>query len=375
MKRILIANDMLKGGGVENFLENLVRYLLNHDYDVSLYIPDCKQEDAEDVFGKDIKVFPHVRTLKYIRQFSLSWFWDRGKYVVENEMIHWKLFRENFDVVIALKEGPTMKEMSHIRAGSKYAWIHTDYRYMHWSKWNFRSKKCERKCMAKYDRVICVSDATKDSVIEAIGDSGNLCVKYNPIDCQKILTLSKNAIIESNDRNEVRFISVGRLVDQKNQKLLLEVCEALNKKYRFELWIIGDGQDRKMLQEMIKKKNLYNVQMFGTQNNPYPYIKDSDVFVSTSIWESYGLSVQEALTLGIPVITTECPTMREVFDTRFGMLVDNSFQSVYEAMEKMITDSKLRDIYRENIEKFFDRESLYEDRLKSICALWEGKDE
>ena len=195
------------------------------------------------------------------------------------------------------------------------------------------------------------------------------------MDCQKILILSKNAITESNDRNEIRFISVGRLEYPKNQKLLLEVCEALNKKYKFELWIIGDGQDRKMLLEMIEKKHLDNVKMFGTLNNPYPYIKDSDVFVSTSICESYGLSVQEALTLGIPVITTECPAMREVFDTRFGMLVDNSFQSVYEAMEKMITDSKLRDIYRENIEKFFDRESLYEDRLKSICALWEGKDE
>ena len=58
MKRILIANDLLKGGGVENVLDNLVRYLLKCGNEITLMIPNCSEYEARSIFGDDIKVYP-----------------------------------------------------------------------------------------------------------------------------------------------------------------------------------------------------------------------------------------------------------------------------------------------------------------------------
>ena len=78
MKRILIANDLLKGGGVENILGILVRYLIKCGNEITLMIPNCSEHEARSMFGESVKVFPSMRTLKYLRIFSLHWIFDRG---------------------------------------------------------------------------------------------------------------------------------------------------------------------------------------------------------------------------------------------------------------------------------------------------------
>ena len=108
MKRILIANDLLIGGGVENVLENMVQYLLRQGEEVTLLIPNCSAQQARDVFGSKIKVYPALRTLHYVKRFSAYWFWDRGVYLLQ-KLLQWvRLSLMRYDVVIALKECPTM---------------------------------------------------------------------------------------------------------------------------------------------------------------------------------------------------------------------------------------------------------------------------
>ena len=121
----------------------------------------------------------------------------------------------------------------------------------------------------------------------------------------------------------------------------------------------------------IQKLSISNVRLLGNQNNPYPYIKRADSFISAATSESYGLAIQEALVLGVPVITTECPAVKEVFDTKCGMLIDNSFSALYDAMEKMIVKPNLCKEYRYNIGQYYHTEDLYEKRNQDICNLWE----
>ena len=125
MKRILIANDLLKGGGVENVLENLTRYLLDRGNEVTLMIPNCSEYEARELFGEAIKVYPSMRILKDIKKYSLHWFFDRGLYILQKQLYRIRLSLMNYDVVLALKEGPTMQELAGISAGKKYAWVHT----------------------------------------------------------------------------------------------------------------------------------------------------------------------------------------------------------------------------------------------------------
>lgn len=371
MKRILIANDLLKGGGVENVLENLVRYLLKRGNEITLMIPNCSEAEAKSIWDEDIKVYPSMRELKDIKKYSLRWFVDRGLYIVQKQLHRIRLSILRYDVAIALKEGFIMQEMAHVYAKKKFVWVHVDYRFMHWTEICFRSNDNERRCMQKFDKVICVSQAVADSIIATIGDPGNLCVKYNPINVDRIIRLSKQSCKQQIDQDKFLFVSVGRLMQQKNYSLLLDVCSLLGNKYDFELWILGEGPDRQKLEEKIQNLSLYNVKLLGNQNNPYPYIKAADAFISAATWESYGLAIQEALILGVPVITIECPAIKEVFDTRFGILTDNSFEGLYDSMEKMIINVGLRKKYKNNIEQYYGTESLYEKRNQDICSLWE----
>lgn len=371
MKRVLIANDLLKGGGVENVLENMVRYLLKQGNEITLMIPNCSEHEVESVFGAAVKLYPSMRQLKDIKRHSFHWFIDRGLYILQKQIHRLRLSLMAYDVVIALKEGPVMQEMAQIYAKKKYAWVHVDYQFMHWTEGYFKTKDAERKCMQKFEKVVCVSQATADAIIATIGDPGNLCVKYNPIDVNRIERLSKQPCKQQKSRGKFLFVSAGRLAYPKNYFLLLDVCSSLGKKYDFELWILGDGPDRQGLEDKIQELAISNVKLLGNQNNPYPYIRMADVFVSASIWESYGLSIQEALVLGVPVITTECPAIKEVFDTRFGLLVKNSFTALYDSMEKMIVSPDWRKACRNNIAQYYDTECLYEKRNQDICNLWE----
>ena len=122
---------------------------------------------------------------------------------------------------------------------------------------------------------------------------------------------------------------------------------------------------------MIIEKSISSVKLLGNQDNPYPFIKAADTYVSTSITESYGLAIQEALILKIPVIAVECPAIKEVFDLKYGFLINNDITALCGAMEKMMLHPDLRNEFKIYIEQNYDTEGLYEKRIKDICDLWE----
>ena len=320
MKKILIANDLLQGGGVETILYTLVCYLVEHEYEVSLMIPDCNEKDIAELFGTNVKLYPKLRKLKYIKRFTLRWFYDRGLFIIESIFYYIKFWSKQFDVVLALKEGLVTQETAHLYGKKKIAWIHIDYSVMHTTKDIFGSVEAERKCMKKYDTIVCVSYAVKKSVISTVGDTGNLCVRYNPINYREIREKAKEEIEEFNNNKCPLFLAMGRLDYPKNYSTLIEICKEISAHDLFELWIIGDGPEREELQKKINDYNLNCVKLLGTKMNPFPYLAKADVFISTSLVESYGLAIQEALILGKPVVALNCPAIEETFDDRFGIL-------------------------------------------------------
>ncbi len=279
----------------------------------------------------------------------------------------------NYDVLIALKEGTMMKKAAPIRAKRKFGWIHSDYYYTRQTLVNkvFPSFEKERKCMQRYEKVVCVSETTRNSVIQTIGDPGNLCIKYNPINVKKILAMAQEHCAMTRDDTCPLLVSVGRLSNEKNYPVLLKACEELHKKTKFNLWIIGDGRERKNLEEYIAQNQLDFVTLLGSLENPYPLMKQADVYVSASISESYGLAVQEALVLDLPVVAVNCSGIQESLDPRFGILVDNSVTQLCDALERILTDSALLSSYKQTIASEYHTEQLYEERMEEICKLWE----
>ena len=107
------------------------------------------------------------------------------------------------------------------------------------------------------------------------------------------------------------------------------------------------------------------------QKNPYKYLAQADLFVSTSISESYGLAVQEAFILGVPVVAVKCSGIEEVFDTRFGKLIENSEEELACTLKEIVSNPQVLQNYHQAIVNNFEVSELYEGRMESICNLWE----
>ena len=370
MGKILIANDFLTGGGVETVLRSLVRYLMTKGDRVWLMIPDCTQAEISELFPEGVKLYRPMRKLKECRRLTIPWAVDRTLFVLGKALYTARFKGQAFDAAIAFKEGYPMLALAGLAARKKLAWLHTDYQYMHWTKGLFPSAEAEKACMMSFDKVVCVSHAVAESVKQAVGDSGNLCVRYNPIEWKKIREQAKEPCDLQKSAKGPLFVSVGRLAYPKNYEMLIDVCHTLAPKYDFEVWIVGGGPDQEKLQAKIDAYGLTCVKLLGGKANPFPYLQQADGFISTSLVESYGLAIQEALILGKPVIAMECPAVAETLSTDFGILVSTQ-QQLKEAMERFLSQKGVLAEYKRSIQENYAVDGLEEDRLGAIVELWE----
>ena len=130
----------------------------------------------------------------------------------------------------------------------------------------------------------------------------------NPFDFDKISRLS-NKKIKYPFQRKINIITIGRLTEQKDQITLLRSILYLKNKDKFRFTIIGKGKEKKNLYNFISKNKLKKyVRLLGYKNNPYPYIKKSDIFVLTSKYEGSPNVLVEARFLKKYIISTNCPT-------------------------------------------------------------------
>ncbi len=142
---------------------------------------------------------------------------------------------------------------------------------------------------------------------------------YNPLNKNEIIKNSKRKIIFSFfKKNTTNFISIGRLVDQKDHLTILKSFKKLRQKtnYKFRLLIIGKGINKDFLKEYVKKNNLSPyVKIMNFQKNPYPYLKRSEVLILSSLYEGLPNVLLESLSLKKFVISSDCPTgPKEILD-------------------------------------------------------------
>ena len=130
------------------------------------------------------------------------------------------------------------------------------------------------------------------------------------IEMHKILKIQQNEIKNLNlPHNKKIIISVGRFTKQKNFSYLLNEFLSFSKiNDKYILIILGDGEEKSDLQEIIKKNNLKNkVFLPGYKSNVYQYMKKSDIFILSSLWEEVGFVMVEAAINNLYVIASDCP--------------------------------------------------------------------
>ena len=159
-------------------------------------------------------------------------------------------------------------------------------------------------------------------------DENKLQLLYDPVLNLKDISSKKHAIIsEEFLTKEKYFLSIGRLTKQKNFDFLLNSFKKIlinNEKYK--LVIIGEGEDRKKLQNIINNSNLQKyVHLIGFKDNVFKYFRNAECFILSSLWEDPGWVLIEAIVSNTIVLSSDCPSgPKEILDNQRGILFKNN---------------------------------------------------
>ena len=347
MKKVLLFVDNLDEGGVSKVLFDLLENINREKYDITIMAlyNNGMYKDKIKEYGKFKYCFdipePNDNSLKanLYRKY-----WGGMLRLPEKFMYKW-FVKEKYDIEIAFIHGWSTKFISgsNNKKSKKIAWVHADL--VTWDRVDgvFKSLEHHKKAYSKFDEVICVSQTVKEG-IEKKYNVKNAKVLYNPINREKILKLSNEKIDDINHSNKFKLISVGRLSKEKGYDRLLRVVKKLvNEQIGCELLIIGSGKEYDKLNSYIKNNNLeYNIKIVGYKENPYKYVKSSDLFVCSSLSEGYSLVIAESLVLGIPVVSTKCSGPIEILrNGENGLLVENSEEGLYKGLKEIINSNEL----------------------------------
>ena len=177
------------------------------------------------------------------------------------------------------------------------------------------------------------------------------------------------------DTGKFIFLTIGRLVEVKNIGLQIEALAEVVKKYHdAELWIIGDGPERKNYELRITNYGLKGkVKLFGWKNDLDEYYHQANAFVLTSNLEGWGLAVIEAAAAGLPIIMTDVGCAGEVIkDEESGLVIPvGGGRELAAAMIKIIEDENLRNKLGQNAKLAVSRLPAKEQILALYKKSWE----
>jgi glycosyltransferase involved in cell wall biosynthesis len=194
-------------------------------------------------------------------------------------------------------------------------------------------------------RVVVPTQRSADDLRENFGLSNVQAIPHG-VDGDRIRTLADEKVDVPAERY---FVAVGRLTRQKNYPLMLDAFAAARQRgAQQHLVIIGDGEDRAMLEQRVRESSVADaVHFLGHRDNPFPYIQHATALILSSLWEGFGLVLIEAMSLGVPCIAVDCPSgPAEILDgSKYGLLVPPDNPAALASAFVKLTQSGVRDHY------------------------------
>lgn len=197
----------------------------------------------------------------------------------------------------------------------------------------------------KADAIVAVSEGVAESIVEYCNiPFDRIHILPNPSVTNELIEKSKKLPKHPffNNKNTKVILGVGRLTYQKNFDHLIKAFSLLQKEseQNIKLIILGDGEDRSMLEKLVRDLNLHeSVSLPGFVDNPYSYMKKASLFVLSSRFEGSPNVLVEAMACGTPVISTDCPSgPKQILDDgKFGLLIPiNDKKKLSDAMNHSI---------------------------------------
>ncbi|AGK52661.1 glycosyltransferase [Bacillus sp. 1NLA3E] len=391
MKKILFVIDSLNSGGAEKSLLSLLTLFDYEKYQVDilmlsvegLYLPLLPEQvnivDVPDYIKKQKKGIKHLIINKQFKQLSSRLRTSLSlRNPIKNRKMHsaqiiWKNLSKRIDIVnneydcaIAYSQGvPTYFVAEKVIAKKKYCWVNTDYKVASYNK------KFDKRYYDQFDKVIAVSDYNREVFIKEMPSAGRkTLVIYDIISPTIIKSLALEESSFKDNYNGLRILTIGRLVDVKGYDLAIEACKRLKEEgYKFKWYVLGEGEKKATYENMVRKYGLQDTFIFlGVHHNPYPYIRNCDIYVQPSRYEGYGLAIAEAKILEKPVVATNFTVVyNQLKENENGVIVNMNPNSIYEGIKKIIEDKDLRNKIYNNLRS--EKKGTEEELLKVYSLL------
>lgn len=354
-KRVLFLIDSLTCGGAEKSLISLLPLLDYLQIDVDLlmfkrggvfekYVPQQVRVISHRLYGSGFV----DQLSQRLHQMCFSWNLRFGKKRHGAET-HWRAMHQavmplegQYDVAIAYQQGmPTFFLATKVNAAKKVAWINADVLAA-----GYDMDYC-KQFYDKMDAVVAVSQKLFDLLsARASWMQDKLHCVYDIINPEVVRTLAQEQVTDMNPVGDaLSIVTVGRLTKPKNHLLALDAAHILKENGLDFVWyFVGEGEMRTAIEQRIADLGLAdNVILLGLKENPYPYMAKADVYVQTSAFEGFGMTIAEAKMLQRPVVSTNFDVIHDqIVDHQNGLIADMTPQNVAEKILELIADEELR---------------------------------
>jgi glycosyltransferase involved in cell wall biosynthesis len=366
MKKILFVIDSLTCGGAEKSLVSLLPLLSRKKYEISLWMLSPIGPFISLV-PKDIHIieqpsYTRIEQLKLrmgrlffsllIRVMKLLKIKEHGAETLW-KCIGWayKIPKGEWDAIFAYQQGfPTYLVAEKFKSTKKFAWVNADiFAAGYNTQFNTRFYH-------KFTRIVPVSSILKDLMVEKLPEfKDKYSVVYDILNPNVIRELSLEPVttLHTEDDESV-FVTVGRLVPPKGYDIAIQAASVLKQHgIKFHWYFVGEGPERTNIERWKKDFGVdEEVVLLGLQTNPYAYMAQADVYVQTSKFEGFGLTIGEAKILGKPIVSTNFDVVHnQLTHEQNGLIADMNGESVAENILRLLEDKELKETILSTVQK------------------------
>lgn len=368
-KKILITTESLTMGGVETVLLSILKFLNQCDVEIDLYVL------KEGVLKEEFKKLNHVnlistkipknkilyRILKNIKCKSLY----------RNYL---KQAKKEYDIAIAFYGINNYCDMYAAASGAhkKFIWVHNNFETSYQNSKHRIVLKIRNQLIRKkfdyFDQIVAVSESAKQGFLTIFPEYKNgVIVINNFLDIERLKMQYEPCDFKMEGHNNL--IYVGRLVSLKQVDLLIKEFEkVLLEIPASHLYIIGDGEERKNLEQLVcEKKLVKNVTFLGNQNNPFQYMAQADIVVTASGNETYSTNVLEAMAMRKYFVSADNGGAEDIFYLANQTNLNNGIVCKVEHMHHYIINYlKHRNCFSPSFDLDFLNETIQKNLLENF---------
>ena len=401
MKKILFVINTMGRAGAETAMLELMKKLLAHKrFEISLLaiIPRGEMfarlpkevkvlnrrisvgsvlsaQGRLAIMGKTLRAltyrFTGLRMLPYMLR-NISAQRKAGR--IQYDKVLWRILsegtpppKEQYDLAVSFLEGASAYYVAdRVQAKRKAAFIHIDYQAAGYLP------VMDRDCFSKMDRVFVVSAEVGEKFGAVYPQHREKIHLFrNILDPETIRAKAESGQGFTDDYKGIRLVTVGRLAYQKAYDIAIDAMARLAKDgYDARWYVIGEGPEQKALEKRIQSAGLTErFFLLGGKDNPYPYMRQADIYVHATRFEGKSIAIEEAQILGKPILASDCTGNREQIVSGYdGMLISLDQDTLAEALEWLIDHPDKRQELADNVRK---KNLEHPEELRKLLSLME----